>query len=61
MKVYDNSYHVIDPQRTGTRIKQIRQKNNVTVEQLRRYLGFENPQAIYYWQSGKCMPTLERV
>ncbi len=52
---------VIDMQRTGTNIARIRQARGISVKDLQRMLGFSTPQAIYKWQHGDSLPTLDNL
>lgn len=56
-----NFYPMIDVVETGLRIKQLREDKNITVKELQKYLGFEQPQAIYKWQRGECLPTFDNM
>ena len=47
------SFPVIDPAATGRTIMRLR------LEQV--FFGFEEPQAIYKWQSGKSLPTVDNL
>lgn len=57
-----NSYMYvgIDMPGTGARIKALRQKNHFTVEALCEILCV-SPQAIYKWQNGESLPTLDNI
>ena len=52
---------VIDLKATGQNIKKIRQASGVSVRDLQMVLGFTNPQAIYKWQNGDSMPSLDNL
>ena len=54
-------YPVIDIQKTGDNIKRIREKRHVSVAELQRYLGLSSPQAIYQWQKGICLPSVDNL
>lgn len=54
-------YPVIDTLGTGKRIKELRLKNHLKVADIRDYLGLESEQAIYKWQRGDCLPTLDNL
>ena len=54
-------YPVIDLPATGRRIQQLREKAGVTVRELQTYFGFEYPQAIYKWQHGECLPSVDNL
>ena len=55
------AYPVIDMRKTGENIKRIREKYNISVRELQRYLGLESPQAIYQWQRGISLPTVDHL
>ena len=50
----------IDMRATGNNIVQMRQRMGMTVQDLQRIFGFSTPQAIYKWQRGTAMPTLDK-
>lgn len=52
---------VIDMVRTGDRIAAIRKKNGISVKELQRVFGFATPQAIYKWQQGTALPTVDNL
>ena len=52
---------VIDLRATGKNIKRIREASGITVRQIQNVLGFSNPQAIYKWQKGECLPTIDNL
>lgn len=52
---------VIDLRATGQNIKNLRTAAGVSVRDLQMILGFTNPQAIYKWQNGDCMPTIDNL
>lgn len=54
-------FPMIDLSATGERIKEIREQRGVTVKELQQFLGFEQPQAIYKWQRGECLPTFDNM
>ena len=54
-------FPVIDMRATGTRIKEIRSSQNFTVQEISEYMGFENPQAVYTWQRGEALPTVDNL
>ena len=55
------AYPVIDLQQTGRRIERQRRQLGLTVRDLQAYFGFEYPQAIYKWQHGECLPTVDNL
>ena len=54
-------YVMIDSTATGNRIKELMDKNGVSVNDLREACGFERPQAIYKWLSGKSLPARDNM
>ena len=51
----------INMRETGRRIRQLRERQGLSVRQLQEMLGFEQPQAIYKWQRGECLPTVDHL
>ena len=54
-------FPVIDPVATGENIVRLRQERGLSVRDLRACFGFEEPQAIYKWQRGKSLPTVDNL
>ena len=54
-------YPVIDLRSTGARINELRRERGLTVDELRIYLGMNNPNSIYKWFRGEVLPTLENM
>ena len=52
---------VIDLTATGQNIKNLRVAAGISVRDLQAILGFTNPQAIYKWQNGDCMPSIDNL
>ncbi len=52
---------VIDQTATGRKIKDLREAAGISVPDLQAALGFANPQAIYKWQRGDGMPSLDNL
>ena len=55
------AYPVIDLEKTGRCIERQRRQAGLTVRELQSYFGFEYPQAIYKWQHGECLPTVDNL
>ena len=51
----------IDMVRTGNNIVRLRMEAGLSVRDLQRILGFATPQAIYKWQQGRALPTLDNL
>lgn len=52
-------YLSIRTKETGQKIKSLLLEKGYTVRDIQRACGFENPQAIYKWISGKSLPSLD--
>lgn len=46
---------------TGRNIVRLRKENGVTIKQIQETMGFNTPQAIYKWQNGTTLPSLENL
>lgn len=46
---------------TGSNIIRLREKAGLTVRDLQDIFGFSTPQAIYKWQHGTAMPTIDNL
>lgn len=55
------SFPTIDMVATGRNIADMRQRAGMTVQDLQQIFGFSTPQAIYKWQRGTAMPTLDNL
>ncbi|MBR6018858.1 MAG: helix-turn-helix transcriptional regulator [Lachnospiraceae bacterium] len=51
----------IDMAATGRNIARMRQNAGLTVRELQAIFGFGTPQAIYKWQRGTAMPTIDNL
>ena len=51
----------IDLAATGIRITQLRQQTGLSVRDLQEVFGFNTPQAIYRWQRGLTLPTVDNL
>ena len=54
-------FPVIDPVATGKNILSLRKEKGLTVRELQAFFGFEEPQAIYRWQYGKTLPSVDNL
>lgn len=52
---------VIDLKATGQNIKNLRKAAGISVRDLQNVLGFTNPQAIYKWQNGDSLPSIDNL
>ena len=46
---------------TGRNIAKLREAAGLTVRDLQDIFGFATPQAIYKWQNGTAMPTVDNL
>ena len=53
------TFPVIDPVATGNNIRRLRMERGLTVRELQSYFGFAEPRAIYKWQKGESLPTVD--
>ena len=51
----------IDMVATGKNITRLREAAGLTVKDLQDIFGFATPQAIYKWQHGAAMPTIDNL
>ena len=54
-------YPVIDMKRTGENIQKLREECGLTVNDIRRYISLESPRAIYQWQKGTVLPSVDHL
>ena len=47
--------------KTGENILALREKKGLSVRDLQQMLGFATPQAIYKWQRGNSLPTIDNL
>lgn len=59
--MHQKPFPVIDMIATGKNIMRLREERGMTVRDLQAYFGFEEPQAIYKWQRGKSLPTVDNL
>lgn len=51
----------IDLAQTGANIVSLRKAAGLTVHDLQMVFGFNSPQAIYKWQNGATLPTVDNL
>ena len=59
MSVYE--YPVINTVATGKRIRELRRENHMRVTDLMDFMGLESVQAIYKWQRGESLPSVDNL
>lgn len=52
---------VIDTARTGANIVTLRKAAGLSVHDLQVVFGFNSPQAIYKWQNGTALPSVDNL
>ena len=56
-----NTIPAIDMAATGKNIAKLRKNAGLSVKDLQIIFGFTTPQAIYKWQHGTAMPTIDNL
>ena len=51
----------IDMIRTGENINKLRKQAGLSVKDLQNIFGFATPQAIYKWQQGAALPSIDNL
>ena len=51
----------IDMVNTGLNIVRLRKEKNISVKDMQNVLGFNTPQAIFKWQRGDSLPTVDNL
>ena len=54
-------FPVIDLAATGNNIRRLRIERGLTVRDIQSYFGFEEPRAVYKWQNGESLPTVDNL
>ena len=57
----EKHFPVIDLLATGKNIARLRKERGLSVRDLQGWFGFEEPQAIYKWQWGKSLPSVDNL
>lgn len=60
-KVYVRPLPAIDVAATGRNIQRLRRAAGISVRELQEIFGFSTPQAVYKWQRGEALPTLDNM
>lgn len=56
-----SDFPMIDLVKTGENILKLRKQKNLSVKELQIIFGFETPQAIYKWQHGTTLPSVDNL
>ena len=54
-------FPTIDMGKTGENIAALRKAKGLSVRDVQAFFGFETPQAIYKWQHGTALPTVDNL
>ena len=57
----DPMYVSINSEKTGANLKSLFKSNGYSVRDIQSVMGFENPQSIYKWLSGRSLPSLDNL
>lgn len=60
-KIIPRRLPAIDMTATGRQIERLRRTAGISVRELQAFFGFSTPQAIYKWQRGDALPTLDNI
>ena len=52
---------VINLQKTGANITKLRQRAGLTVKDIQHELGLNSTQAVYKWENGKTLPSVDNL
>lgn len=52
---------IINMEKTGENIARLRREKGLSVRELQEIFGFATPQAIYKWQRGAVLPTVDNL
>lgn len=55
------AFPTIDMAKTGQNIMSLRKQAGLSVKNLQDIFGFSTPQAIYKWQHGTALPTIDNL
>ena len=55
------NFPVVNMERRGQNIASLRRQHGMSVRQLQDRMGFSTPQAIYKWQHGESLPTVDNL
>ena len=54
-------FPAIDPVETGKNIVRLRKERGLSVKDIQAWFNFEEPRAIYKWQSGQTLPSVDNL
>ena len=56
-----SNYPTINMKATGARITELRKQCGLKVKDISDFMGFTEPQAVYKWQRGESLPSLDNI
>ena len=56
-----SNYPTIDMAATGNRIRELRKEHHIKVDDIVSFMGFESQQAVYKWQRGESLPSVDNL
>ena len=56
-----STFPMINMKATGENIVALRKQRGLSVADIQAYFGFEAPQAIYKWQKGQSLPSIDNL
>lgn len=56
-----SNYPTIDMAATGNRIRSLRKEHHMKVDDIVSFMGFESQQAVYKWQRGESLPSVDNL
>ncbi len=54
-------YYGVNMLATGANIRQLRRKKGLSVRDIQEAMGFDSPSAVYKWEWGKALPSIEHL
>ena len=54
-------FPMINTNATGKRIRELRKQHGLKVKEVQELLGLSTDQAVYKWESGSSMPTIDNL
>ena len=46
---------------TGRKLKSVRERRGLSVREVQNYFGFAAPQAVYSWERGETLPSVDNL
>ena len=59
--MFEMNIPTVDLAQTGANIANLRKTAGLSVHDLQMVFGFNSPQAIYKWQNGAALPTVDNL